>query len=315
LVEDEIRRKGLKIGDTVIVRRQGDVIPAVVSFVADLRDGTEREITFPNECPICGGKVARSADGVVLRCENPHCSAKLTQRVLHYVSKNAVDIDGIGEKFVELLVERGLLQSLADLYRLSEEQLLALPRMGEKSVTKILKNIASRKKVPLAKFLFALGIRHVGERSARLIAQKYRSLSAFRNAKEEELLSIHEIGAEIAAAVAAFLSNEQEVGLLNDLLVCGIEVLDEEAGALSAGPFVGKKVVLTGTLNSLTRNEAKRRLEMLGAQVASSVSAQTEFVVAGTDAGSKLSSAQALGIRVLNEEEFLNILKSFNVDN
>ncbi len=304
--EDEIRRKGLKIGDRVVVRRQGDVIPAVVTFIPSARTGKEREFIFPTHCPRCNSKIVRPQDEAVARCLNPKCSAKLEGRILHYTSRKGADIEGLGEKIVELLCSKELVKNLADLYRLQESDLIGLPGFAELSSQNLIKAIEQSKSVPLPKFLFALGLRHVGERTARVVAQYVQTIEGFLALTEDEILRIPEVGEETAKAIAAFLRDLDEVSIIKDLLKLGVApvpVVRKQGGALS-----GKTFVLTGTLSSLSREVAAGRIEELGGKVTSSVSKKTNFVVAGTDPGSKLTKAQELGVKILDEKEFLQIL-------
>ena len=305
--EQEIRRKGLKIGDRVVVRRQGDVIPAVVAPIIGVRDGTEREFIFPVECPVCGGKISKPEVEAVARCLNPRCPSKLEQRLIHYAGRNASDIEGLGEKMVALLIEKGLIEDLASIYTLSMNKLEELPRMGELSSKNLLDAIERGKKIALNKFIFALGIRHVGERTALVLAQHARTLEKFLALSEPELLSIHEIGAETAGAIQAYLADEDERAMISRLIARGVKVLPFEN--LKGDAWAGKTFVLTGTLSAMSRKEAEERIIQLSGKVSGSVSKKTDFVVAGDEAGSKLDKARALGLKILGEREFLDMLK------
>jgi DNA ligase (NAD+) len=300
--EDEIERKDLRIGDTVIVRRQGDVIPAVVAAVSALRSGKEKRFTFPKECPVCGAQAVRSEDEAVSRCPNAGCSAKTEQRVMHYASRGAADIEGLGEKVVQLLFQHALISDIADLFSLKVEEVAELPRMGEQSGQNLIDAIEESKGLALGKFIFGLGIRHVGERTANLLAAHAGSLESFRALTEEELVDIPDIGSETAASVSAFLADEQEQALLDRLIEFGVNPTPPEKAQGSV--FEGKTFVLTGSLTSMTRGEAKKLIESLSGKVSSSVSKKTDYVVAGEKAGSKLEKATALGVAVLTEEEF-----------
>jgi len=306
--EDEIKRKGLLIGDTVIVRRQGDVIPAVVAPIAAKRTGKEREFIFPKECPRCGTSSVREADEAVARCPNASCPAKLLERVLHYASRNGVDIEGLGGKLVELLLEHKLITDLASLYELPADKLTELPRMGELSSENLLSAIEKSRKPPLDKFIYALGIRHVGERTATLLAKRAGSLQRFLALSEEELLTVDEVGEEIAKSLAAFLSNPDEVAVVHRLVARGVEV--QEAAQPTSNALAGKTFVLTGTLPTLSRKDAETLIMDRGGKVSGSVSKKTSYVVAGTEAGSKLVKANELGVPVLDEAGFKELLAS-----
>jgi DNA ligase (NAD+) len=305
--QDEIARKGLKIGDTVIVRRQGDVIPAVVASIPSLRTGTEREFVFPELCPECDTKAIRPEGEAVLRCPNLHCPAQIEQRIIHFASRDAADIEGLGEKMVALLLEHQLLNDLSSIYQLKFEQLVQLPRMGELSSRNLLEAIEKSKNIALEKFIFALGIRHVGTRTAFLLAQHAKTLSQFLIMTEEQLLSIHEVGSEIAQSVTLFLADEREQAMIHALLGMGVSVRDAEI-VTGAGPFSGMTIVITGTLPTLSRKEAEDLVITGGGKVATSVSKKTSFVLLGEDAGSKLKKAQELGIMTLSEADFLGRL-------
>jgi DNA ligase (NAD+) len=304
--EDEIKRKGILIGDTVIVRRQGDVIPAVVAPIVEKRSGKERAFLFPKECPRCGAPSVRGEDEAVARCPNAACPAKLLERVLHYASRDGVDIEGLGEKLVELLLEHGLLKDIASLYELTSSQLKELPRMGELSSENLVAAINKSRSPALGKFIYALGIRHVGERTAALLAKKAGSLKKFLALTEPELLEVDEVGAEIAASTAAFLADPTERALIDRLLALGVEVQD--AAQPQSSELQGKTFVLTGTLPTLSRKEAETLILDRGGKVSGSVSKKTSYVVAGAEAGSKLEKATELGVPVLDEAEFRKLL-------
>ena len=305
--EDEITRKGLKIGDTVVVRRQGDVIPAVVSAITSVRDGTEREIVFPRNCPICASNLERPQDEAVARCPSRGCAAKIEGRVLHYASRNGADIEGLGEKIVELLCSKGIIKSIADLYRLKVSDLIGLPGFAKLSSENLVAAIEKSRTVPLSRFLFGLGIRHVGERTARVIAENAGNIESFLDLSEAELLKMPEIGEETAKAIDSFLRDGEEVSIVRELLKYG--VVPQNVAPRAEGKFTGKTFVLTGTLPNLSRAEAQEKIESLGGKVSSSVSKKTSYVVAGEDAGSKLTKAKELGIDIINESEFLQLIE------
>ena len=314
--EDEIKRKDLRIGDTVIVRRQGDVIPAVVAVLQQYRTGAEQAYIFPTRCPVCDSQLERDAGEAVWRCVQPRCPAKVENRIRHFVSRDAADMAGIGEKLIELLCAEGLVRESADLYTLTKEQLLKLPRMGELAASKVLAAVDQGRELRLDRFLFALGIRHVGQRSAKLLAQRFGSLEALLNCTEEELTSIDGVGPETASSLMTFISDPEERHHLERLLELGVKLLPvggaaqgNESSELSGSPFAGKSVVLTGTLTKFSRTEAAELIERLGGTVSSSVSKKTDLVVAGEKAGSKLENAERLGVKVVNEEEFLRLVE------
>lgn len=310
--EDLIREKGILIGDHVIVRKAGDIIPEVVAVKTDLRTGDEKPFSYPETCPACGSGVVRFEGEVAQRCINPECPAQILEGIIHFVSRNAMNIDGLGEKVVTQLYNKELIRSVADLYYLKKEDLLALERMGEKSVDNLLKAIEKSKSNSLERLIFGLGIRFVGERAAKLLAQHFGTMEAFRKASVEELIEVDEIGTKMAESIILYFI-KPEVDEVLDLLAQGgvnmsyTGVRPSEVG--EDAPFAGKTVVLTGTLNTLTRKEAKEMIESLGGKASGSVSKKTHLVVAGESAGSKLTKAQELGIPVITEEEFIAMAK------
>ncbi len=297
--EEDLTRKGLLIGDRVVVRRQGDVIPAVVACIPSARQGTERPFTFPTLCPACGGAVRKRPGEVAYRCENGQCPARLHNRLLHYASRNAADIEGLGEKLVLQLVNAGLVRDLSDLYALNTPALLALERMGELSSQNILAAIDRSRTVPLNRFLFGLGIRHVGERTALLVAQHCGTLESFLNLRDRELEAIPEVGQEIAASLRDYLADPQERAMISRLRERGLQVTPVTKP--TAGALTGKTFVLTGTLDGLSRDAAEEAIQALGGKVSGSVSKKTSYVVAGADPGSKLQKAKDLGVPVIDE--------------
>ena len=305
--QDEIERKGLLIGDRVVVRRQGDVIPAVVAAITASRTGSERPFKFPMKCPECATPVERVADEAVTRCPNSSCPAKTHNRILHYASRDAMDIEGLGDKMVALLLEHAVVQQLPDIYSLSVASLEELPRMGELSSSNLVDAIAGSKKRPLSRFIFALGIRHVGTKTAAVIARQCRTVEHFLNLTEEALLEMEEIGPETARSVAQFLADDRERALVEKLLGYGVHP-QAEAAAVNDGVLKGKTLVLTGTLTTLSRKEAEELVVTNGGKVSSSVSKKTSFVVAGENAGSKLDTALKLGVPVLDEEAFRQMI-------
>jgi DNA ligase (NAD+) len=303
--EDEIRRKDIRIGDWVIVRRAGEVIPEVVKSIPERRTGAEKEFKMPKRCPACGGPVVRPPGEVAYRCENLSCPARIKESIRHFASRRAMDIEGLGEKLVDQLVETGLVRKLSDIYRLKKEDLVNLERMGEKSAQNLLEQIERSKNAGLARLIFALGIRYVGEHLAEVLAEHFPSLEALSNATYEELIQIPEIGPRIAQSIVDFFRNEENRKLIQELKELGVKT---EAEKPKEGPLSGKTFVFTGTLSAFTREEARRLVESLGGRVASSVSRKVDYVVVGADPGEKLRKAQELGITILTEEEFRKLV-------
>ncbi len=300
--EDEIKRKGLKIGDTVIVRRQGDVIPAVVAPIASLRDGTERDFVFPTECPVCGTTALKPEGEAVSRCPNSGCPAQLANRIIHFASRKGADIEGLGEKNVELLLSHKLVEDLSGLYSLNIDTLKELPRMGELSAQNLIEALEASKVIKLDRFMYALGIRHVGERTALILSRHCGTVDKFLALTHDELLEIHEIGTETASAVEEFLKDPREVGMVRSLLKAGFTISPPDA--VQSGTLSGKTFVLTGTLPTLGRKDAEKMIQSLGGKVSSSVSKKTDYVLAGEEAGSKLEKAKELGVMIITEEQF-----------
>jgi DNA ligase (NAD+) len=303
--EDEIRRKDIRIGDWVIVRRAGEVIPEVVKSIPERRTGAEKEFKMPERCPACGGPVVRPPGEVAYRCENLSCPARIKESIRHFASRRAMDIEGLGEKLVDQLVETGLVRKLSDIYRLKKEDLVNLERMGEKSAQNLLEQIERSKNAGLARLIFALGIRYVGEHLAEVLAEHFPSLEALSNATYEELIQIPEIGPRIAQSIVDFFRNAENRKLIQELKELGVKT---EAEKPKEGPLSGKTFVFTGTLSAFPREEARRLVESLGGRVASTVSRKVDYVVVGADPGEKLRKAQELGITILTEEEFRKLV-------
>ncbi|MCX7817219.1 MAG: NAD-dependent DNA ligase LigA [Syntrophales bacterium] len=308
--QDEIEKKDIRIGDTVLVRRAGDVIPEVVKVIFSKRTGNERIFKMPSSCPECGSSIVRLPGEVAHRCVNLSCPAQIKERIIHFASRSGVDIEGLGEKLVSQLVERGLVRSLSDLYNLKFEDLVNLDRMGEKSARNVLSAIERSKTPPLAKFIYALGIRHVGETTARVLAERFVTLEDLMNASEEDLLSIRDIGPEVAGSIIRFFREQSNRKTLEDLKRAGLIPISTQVHQKTTihHPFAGKNFVLTGTLKSMTRAEAQRVIREKGGNTSDSVTKKTDFVVVGDSPGSKLAKARELGITVLTEEEFLSLL-------
>ncbi len=304
--QDEIDRLGLKIGDTVILQKSGDIIPKIIKVLPELRTGKEREFHIPKRCPICESPVERREGEVAYYCTNKNCAAQSKERIMHFVSKHGVDMPGLGEKLVERFLEEGLITDAADLYQLTREDLLELERFADVSAQKTIDSIQSRRKVEFAKFLNALGIRHVGEETANDLAGRFEKFEKLRAAKIADLESIPGVGGVVAQSIVDYFAAPTNSKLIDKLLQ-EIKVLPAEK--IAPGPLTGQIFVLTGTMESLGRDQAKAAIRKLGGATAESVSKSTTYVVAGEAAGSKLEKAKLLGIPVLNEAEFLRILE------
>jgi DNA ligase (NAD+) len=299
-----LKKLGVKIGDTVVVSRAGDVIPQIIKPIEELRTGQEREIEIPNKCPVCGGEVA--TEGPFLKCLNLSCPAKLSASIKHLARREAFDIEGLGEKTSKLLVERGLVKDIADVFNLRKEDLKRLPGFSDVSAEQLVLAIERAKKIRLDRFIHALGIPGVGEATARLLAEKFKTLSALMNASKFELMRIRGIGPETADAIVKFFSDERNRNSIKKMLEYGVEVY---WGEEKKGPLSGKVFVFTGELDCCPRSKAKEMVEELGGQTADTVSKRVHYLVVGKDPGSKLQKAQKLGIRIISEEEFLKMLE------
>ncbi|WEY40186.1 NAD-dependent DNA ligase LigA [Paraburkholderia sp. SUR17] len=310
--EDEVRRKDIHIGDTVVVRRAGDVIPEVVSVVLDRRPANARAFVMPTHCPVCGSRIERLPDEAIARCTGGlFCPAQRKQALWHFAQRRAMDIDGLGEKVIDQLVEQNLVRTPADLFSLGFSTLAALDRFADKSAQNLLDSLEKAKKTTLARFLYALGIRHVGESTAKDLAKHFGSLDPVMNASVEELLEVNDVGPVVAESIHQFFAEEHNRTVIEQLRAPGRVTWAEGPPAPRApqGMLAGKTVVLTGTLPTLTREAAKEMLEAAGAKVAGSVSKKTDYVVAGADAGSKLAKAEELGVPVLDEEGMRKLLE------
>jgi DNA ligase (NAD+) len=306
--EDEVHRKDVRVGDTVIIRRAGDVIPEVVSVVPERRPAETRIFHLPKHCPVCGSEVVRAEGEAAARCSaGLYCPAQRRQAIRHFASRRALDIEGLGDKLVEHMVEQGLVENVADLYRLTPGQVAELERMGEKSAENLLNALRRSKTTTLARFLYALGIREVGEATAQALARHFGDLDAIAAASEETLMEVPDIGPVVAQQIAAFFRERHNREVIEKLRAAGVH-WPVMARRSAASPLSGKTFVLTGTLDALTRDEAKDRLQSLGAKVAGSVSAKTDYVVAGVEPGSKLDKARALNVPILNERQFLELI-------
>jgi len=305
--EDEIRRKDVRIGDTVIVQRAGEVIPEIVEVVASERTGSEVEFTMPTTCPVCESPVERRPGEAIVRCPNKNCPEKLRQRLRHFVSRGAMDIESLGGKRLDQLVDAGLVRTPADLYSLRREDLLQLKRMGEKLADNILAGIDASRTRPLARFIYALGVRHVGEHTAEILAEHFGSVEALMAAQADELAAVHEVGPAIAESIVTFFADPDNRELVQRLLTLGVRPVPPAKPA-GEGRLAGKTFVFTGTLERMSRSEAEALVKQHGGKASSSVSKNTDYVVAGPGAGSKLARANALGVQVLTEDEFFRLL-------
>jgi DNA ligase (NAD+) len=306
---DRIAQLDLKIGDTVIVRKAGEIIPEVVRVLPELRPADARDFVMPTHCPVCSQAVYKSSLEVVLRCMNLRCAAIVKGSIVHWVSRDAMDINGVGEKLVEQLVDKGLVSSVADLYDLTLEKMLDLERMGEKSAVKALSAIEQSKSQPWSRVLYGLGIRHVGSSNAEIISQKFTSAELLSQAQDHEIENIYGIGGEIATSVTQWFQQPDNLALIERMRSAGLNLVGEAIVAVGPQPLIGQVFVVTGTLPSLKRDEAKKLIQQAGGKVTDSVSSQTNYLLAGEKAGSKLAKAEKLGVKVISEEELMILLK------
>ncbi|WP_293693780.1 NAD-dependent DNA ligase LigA [uncultured Phascolarctobacterium sp.] len=307
--EDFIRAKDIRIGDRVVINKAGEIIPEVLRVVVAKRTGDEKEVEIPNICPECGWRVERQGDEAAIRCTNPHCPALGREGLIHFVSRDAMNIDGCGPSVINALLDAGLVRDAADLYSLRKEDLLKLERMGEKSADNLLAALAESKKNELDKLLFALGIRHVGAKVARILATEFGSMEKLQQAQPEELAQIRDIGDKIAESAVTWLNVPANIDLVERLAAAGLTMTFTPPASQEDNPFFGKTLVFTGTMPTLGRAEAKTMAQDVGAKVSGSVSKKTDYVIAGAEAGSKLEKAQQLGVTVIDEAEFLRLLK------
>ncbi|WP_377891709.1 NAD-dependent DNA ligase LigA [Alkalihalobacillus sp. R86527] len=310
--EDLIKEKDIKIGDYVVVKKAGDIIPEVVSVLEERRTGEEQGFAMPETCPECESDLVRLEEEVALRCINPKCPAQLREGLIHFVSRNAMNIDGLGERVITQLFREELIHDVADIYQLTHEQLIELERMGEKSVSNLLEAIAVSKDNSLEKLLFGLGIRHVGSKAAKTLAQQFGTMDSLMAATIDDLEAINEVGQKMADSVVRYFQNEEVHDLVEELKEAGVNMTYKGPKPVAVedidSMFAGKTVVLTGKLEKMSRGEAKKKLEELGAKVTGSVSKSTDLLIAGEDAGSKLEKAESLGIEVWDENKFVEEL-------
>lgn len=307
--EDFIRAKDIRIGDRVVINKAGEIIPEVLRVVAEKRTGDEKEVEIPSVCPECGWRVERQGEEAAIRCTNPHCPALGREGLIHFVSRDAMNIDGCGPSVINALLDAGLVRDAADLYSLRKDDLLKLERMGEKSADNLLAALAESKKNELDKLLFALGIRHVGAKVARILATEFGSMEKLQQAQPEKLAQIRDIGDKIAESAVTWLNVPANIDLVERLAAAGLTMTFTPPASQEDNPFFGKTLVFTGTMPTLGRAEAKTMAQDVGAKVSGSVSKKTDYVIAGAEAGSKLEKAQQLGVTVIDEAEFLRMLK------
>jgi DNA ligase (NAD+) len=305
---DEIKRLGIKIGDTVLVERAGEVIPKVVKVIESKRAGKEKDIEIPKKCPVCGSEIVKEEGEVAYRCPNSSCPAQVINSIVHFAKREAMDIEGLGESVAELLVERKLVKKLSDIYFLTKQQLLTLPLFKEKKATNLLNAIEKSKQRPLSKLLYGLGIRHVGEKAAEVLAEKFTSIDRLMKVTEVELQKIPEIGPVMAKSIVNFFSNKYTIEIIEDLKKAGVNMIQPKVEKKGPQVFAGMTVVFTGELESMTRSQAEELVKQLGGTTSSSVSRSTSLVVVGKNPGSKYEKAKQLGIKIIYEDEFLKMI-------
>jgi len=304
--QDEINRLDVRIGDTVIIQKAGDIIPDIVKVLPSMRTGKEKKFQMPQKCPICSAPVVKPEGEVNHYCSNKKCFAVEKENIIHFVSKKAFNIEGLGPKIIEQLINQGLIHNASDLFDLTEGDLQPLDRFAEKSAANLIEAISSSKKIAFSKFIYALGIRHVGEETAIALAQNFGSLDQLRKAGQEDLNNIRDIGLVVAQSIYDYFQNKESQKLLDDLLSAGVKVMKAE---VKSGVLAGKTFVLTGSLSSLSRNEAKDRIRRLGGQISESVSGKTDYLIVGEEPGSKYDKAQKLKIKILSEKDFLKLIE------
>ncbi|MBS3766410.1 NAD-dependent DNA ligase LigA, partial [Candidatus Bipolaricaulota bacterium] len=306
--QDEIDEKDIRIGDHVIIQRAGDVIPEVIKPITDKRTGDEEKFHLPENCPVCGEPVKRPEGEAIHRCVNISCPARVKESIKHFASKGGADIEGLGDKLVEQLVDEGLVENIADLYRLNHEEIADLERMGNKSADNLLAALEDSKKITFSRLIYALGVRHVGEHLANILSDEFRDFEEIRNESQEELTRINEIGPEVAESIENFFSTEKNLELLEELEEVGVEYTREIQEVEEV--FDGERFVFTGRLDDFTRSEAEKVVEDLGGRATSSVSSVTDYLVVGENPGSKYEEAQELGTEIIDEDEFKEMIRT-----
>lgn len=306
--EEEVQRKDIRIGDYIIVEKAGEVIPYVVGPVKERRSGDEKIFEMPKNCPICGSEVYKPEGEVISRCLNASCPAKIKESILHFASRKAMNIEGLGDALVDQLVEKNLVKSISDIYNLKYEDLVNLERMGSKSSRNLLEQIENSKQNDLSKLIYALGIRYVGEHLAEILAENFESIDDLTKAKKEELLKIREIGEKVAESIEMFFKQKENLDLIDRLRSAGVNVRSKREMKIVKDVLKGKTFVITGTLSKYTRDEAEKLIASLGGKVSSSISSKTDYLIVGSEPGSKLEKARALGVKTITEEEFLEMV-------
>lgn len=307
--EDEIRRKDIRIGDTVLIQKAGEIIPEVVKVIKEKRGGKEKVFNIPEKCPVCGSKVIRLEDEVASRCNNLSCPAQVKERIKHFVSREAMDIDGLGSALIEQLVDKGLIKDFGDLYYLKKEELSKLDRMAEKSSDNVIRAINNSKNRPLSNLIYALGIRYVGSYASKLLSKKINNLLDLKNMTEDDFINIAEIGPKIAKSIVLFFKKEENLKIIKKLEEAGLNLSSQENGQ-EEQTLKGMQFVLTGSLESFTRDEAKKEIERLGGRVTGNVTKNTDYLILGKDPGQKYQKAKEIGINILEENNFKNMLKN-----
>ncbi len=305
---DYIREKDIRIGDTVVIEKAGDIIPAVVEVIKEKRDGSEIEFVMPALCPECGGAVVREEGEAAYRCTGVNCPAQRYRNIVHFVSRSAMDIDGLGPSIIEQMLEREMIETAADLYYIKASDIADMDKLGEKSAQNLINSLEKSKTNPLHRLINAFGIRHIGEKAAKVLAKQYKTLDALKSATVEELTQIEDIGATMAESVVEYFASNQNLEFIKKLEEAGVRCIEEATGAESDNRFEGMTFVLTGTLSKHKRSEAAAIIEGMGGKTSSSVSKKTSYVLAGEEAGSKLDKANQLGIKVISEDEFENMI-------
>jgi DNA ligase (NAD+) len=301
---DELKRKDIRIGDIVLVERSGDVIPQVVKTISEKRTGDEKIRTIPRKCPVCESDIIRTVDEVAVRCPNKQCPARLKWRIEYFASRDAMDIDHLGGQTIDKLIEKGLVDTIADIYKLTEEDLLTLEGFKEKSVKNLLDSIKKSKHQGLARLIYGLGIRHVGKYAAQLLASRYHSIDELANKTAEELKQIHGLGEKTAESIATFFATQENIELINKLKDIGLQTKEIK----KEGHLTGKKFVFTGSLPSMSRPDASDLVMKNGGMVSSAIGKDIDFVVVGTDPGSKYQKAKKLGLKIIDENEFKKLV-------